>query len=56
MQEQLITISPEIMGGTPVFSNTRVPIKNLFYYFKYGRKREQNNGEVTLKNLECVIF
>lgn len=41
MQEQLITISPEIMGGTPVFSNTRVPIKNLFDYLKGGDTLEE---------------
>ncbi|HSI89024.1 MAG TPA: DUF433 domain-containing protein [Pyrinomonadaceae bacterium] len=28
--EDLITIDPELMGGTPVFSGTRVPIKSLF--------------------------
>jgi len=25
---------PEIMGGTPVFVGTRVPVKNLFDYVK----------------------
>ncbi|MBC8154333.1 MAG: DUF433 domain-containing protein [Bacteroidetes bacterium] len=33
---QLITIHPEIQSGTPVFANTRVPIKNLFDYIKGG--------------------
>jgi uncharacterized protein (DUF433 family) len=32
----LITISPDIQSGTPVFFNTRVPIKNLFDYLKGG--------------------
>jgi uncharacterized protein (DUF433 family) len=32
----LITIHPEIQSGTPVFYNTRVPIKNLFDYLKGG--------------------
>ena len=40
MSEQLITISPEILGGTPVFYNTRVPIKNLFDYLKGGDSLE----------------
>ena len=31
-----ITISPNIQSGEPVFSNTRVPIKNLFDYLKAG--------------------
>ena len=28
--QQLVTIDPEILGGTPVFSGTRVPIAVLF--------------------------
>ncbi len=32
----LITCNPEIMSGTPVFKNTRVPIKNLIDYLEAG--------------------
>jgi len=31
-----ITISPNIQSGAPVFTHTRVPIKNLFDYLKAG--------------------
>jgi uncharacterized protein (DUF433 family) len=31
-----IIVTPEIQSGTPVFANTRVPIKNLFDYIKGG--------------------
>ena len=31
-----ISIDPEIMGGTPVFVGTRVPIQNLFDYIEGG--------------------
>jgi uncharacterized protein (DUF433 family) len=31
-----ITISQNIQSGEPVFSNTRVPVKNLFDYLKTG--------------------
>jgi uncharacterized protein (DUF433 family) len=31
-----ITISPDIMGGTPVFSGTRVPVQTLLDYLKAG--------------------
>ncbi len=31
-----ITISPSIQSGEPVFTNTRVPVKNLFDYLKAG--------------------
>ena len=28
----LITVDPDILGGTPVFAGTRVPVKTLFEY------------------------
>ena len=33
---QVITISSNIQSGEPVFTNTRVPIKNLFDYIEAG--------------------
>jgi len=36
MQERVINIDPDILGGTPVFNGTRVPIKNLFDYLETG--------------------
>lgn len=36
MQYGYINIDKEIMSGTPVFSGTRVPIKNLFDYLEGG--------------------
>ena len=33
---RVITIDPEIQSGEPVFSGTRVPVKNLFDYLKGG--------------------
>ena len=32
----MITISPEIMGGMPVFGGTRVPVQTLFEYLEAG--------------------
>ena len=32
----VISTSPEIMSGTPVFAGTRVPIATLFEYLKAG--------------------
>lgn len=31
---ELITIDPEILGGTPVFRGTRVPVQTLFDYLE----------------------
>ncbi len=30
----LITINADILGGTPVFKGTRVPVKSLFAYLE----------------------
>jgi uncharacterized protein (DUF433 family) len=30
----LITTDPEILGGTPVFKGTRVPVRTLFEYIE----------------------
>lgn len=32
----VISVSPEIMSGTPVFVGTRVPVQILFDYLKAG--------------------
>jgi uncharacterized protein (DUF433 family) len=37
----LITIDPEILGGTPVFKYTRVPVKTLFEYLENDYSLEQ---------------
>lgn len=35
--EPVISINPDILGGTPVFAGTRVPVASLFDYLKRGR-------------------
>jgi uncharacterized protein (DUF433 family) len=37
----VITISPDIQSGTPVFSETRVPVKNLFDYLRGGQSIDE---------------
>lgn len=32
----LIMVDPDILGGTPVFAGTRVPVKNLTDYLEDG--------------------
>jgi uncharacterized protein (DUF433 family) len=36
MKYGAINIDPEILGGTPVFAGTRVPIQTLFDYIEGG--------------------
>jgi uncharacterized protein (DUF433 family) len=36
MEEQVVKSDRDILGGTPCFSGTRVPIKSLFDYLEGG--------------------
>lgn len=33
---EVVNVDPEILGGTPVFTGTRVPVKSLFDYVEAG--------------------
>ena len=37
-KDQLISRNENILGGTPVFAGTRVPVKTLFDYLKSGKR------------------
>lgn len=41
MSNQLVTIDQEIMGGTPVFTGTRVPVAVLFENLADGLSLEE---------------
>jgi uncharacterized protein (DUF433 family) len=34
--QNVVSVDPEIMSGTPVFTGTRVPLYNLFDYLDAG--------------------
>ena len=36
----VVTTNPNVLGGTPVFAGTRVPVESLFDYLKRGRTVE----------------
>lgn len=55
MLADLITISPEIQSGTPVFARTRVPVKILFDYLKGGDTIEEFLHDFPSVNREQVI-
>ena len=39
--KDFITIDPDILGGTPVFKGTRVPVRSLFEYLEDDYTLEQ---------------
>jgi uncharacterized protein (DUF433 family) len=40
MKSAVVASSPDVMGGTPVFAGTRVPIENLLDYLEGGESIE----------------
>jgi uncharacterized protein (DUF433 family) len=41
MKYGAINIDPETMGGTPVFTGTRVPIQSMFDYIETGETLQE---------------
>ncbi len=41
MRFGVISIDPEVMGGTPVFAGTRVPVQALFDYIETGETLQE---------------
>lgn len=39
--QSLIMVDPEVLGGTPVFKGTRVPVATLFDYLKDNYSLEE---------------
>ena len=38
---EVVNVDTEILGGTPVFSGTRVPVKSLFDYVEAGESLDE---------------
>ena len=55
MDGKIITIDPEILGGTPVFSGTRVPLKNLYDYLSTGESIESFLEDFESVNRKQVV-
>ena len=36
MKKKVVSIDPEVMGGTPCFTGTRVPVQTLLDYIEGG--------------------
>jgi uncharacterized protein (DUF433 family) len=41
MKTEVIQVDPEILGGTPVFRGTRVPIESLFDNLEAGMSLDE---------------
>jgi uncharacterized protein (DUF433 family) len=57
MGQPIITSSPEILGGTPVFAGTRVPVQALIDYLEGGETIDDFlAGFPTVKRAQIVAF
>ncbi len=57
MTKPLITRSPDVMGGTPVFAGTRVPVQTLLDYLEGGETLDDFlEGFPTVSREQVVAF
>lgn len=57
MNEPIITRAPDVMGGTPVFAGTRVPVQTLMDYLKGGESIDDFlDGFPTVSREQVVCF
>ena len=53
----IISVSPEVMGGTPVFTGTRVPVQTLLDYLKAGESIDDFlDGFPTVTREQVIAF
>lgn len=51
----LVHSDPEILGGTPVFVGTRVPLRNLIDYLEHGYSLDEFLDEFPSVSREQVV-
>lgn len=51
----LITIDPEILGGTPVFAGTRVSVESLFKYLEGNYTLDEFLGCLPMVTREMAV-
>jgi uncharacterized protein (DUF433 family) len=57
MRNKLVTIDPEIMSGEPVFTGTRVPVRNLIDYLSGGHTLDDFlKGFPGVKRRQAIAF
>jgi len=57
MKQPIVTTSPKILGGTPVFAGTRVPVQTLLDYLENGESIDEFlEGFPTIKRAQVIAF
>jgi len=55
MKQLIISCSPDVLGGTPVFAGTRVPVQTLLDYIEAGETIDEFIGGFPAVSREQVI-
>lgn len=56
-KQDIVCRDPEVMGGTPVFCGTRVPVKTLLDYLEGGETIDDFlEGFPTVKREQVIAF
>ena len=54
---EVVSVDPEIMGGTPVFAGTRVPVETLLDYIKSNQPLDAFLGDFpTVSHEQAIRF
>ena len=57
MNRKIVQSSPDILGGTPVFAGTRVPVQTLIDYLEGGENIDDFlEGFPTVKRKQVIAF
>jgi uncharacterized protein (DUF433 family) len=57
MKTKLVTVDPAILSGEPVFTGTRVPVRNLIDYLSAGHTLEDFlKGFPGVKRRQAIAF
>jgi uncharacterized protein (DUF433 family) len=57
MDRGILSSSPEVMGGTPVFAGTRVPVQTLLDYLEHGESIDDFlEGFPTVSRDQVIAF
>ena len=57
MAGRVVTVSPEIMGGTPVFAGTRVPVQTFIEHLEAGESIDSFlEGFPSVKREQILAF
>ncbi|OGK76391.1 MAG: hypothetical protein A2X53_02470 [Candidatus Rokubacteria bacterium GWA2_70_23] len=57
MENALVTSSPDVLGGTPVFAGTRVPVQTLVEYLEGGETIDDFlEGFPTVRREQVIAF